>query len=144
MTDPRPVRINTVDLRERAAEALDSDHWRVYRCEWVNVYTVASGTSHGAPSPDGLMDLARDHFTTKYNGRVYPSDVRIDRDLAGGVPTVRMWLRLPTLKGEFKTRELAAEFALTLTHAQVVARNSKDDFKLRNYGVKLLPKGFDE
>jgi hypothetical protein len=87
-----------------------------------------------------MIDCANEFFDAKYAGRVRDIDVRFVPRGLGAYATVQLQLRLPTLKGEFKTEALAIEFAVDQgwTDATVVVRNSKADHDLRNYGVKKL------
>lgn len=116
------------------------DLYRLYRQEWITVFT-ASETAVG-DDPGAAALEAMEHFEAKFRGRVHEHDVRI---VAAGLhphsARVHLQLRLPNLKGEFKYAYLAERYAEDQGWDDwtIVARNSKDDHDLRGYSVKKLP-----
>ncbi len=115
------------------------DLYRVYRPEWVTVYTAHANTVE-YDDVQTLCEAAERHWEVTYAGRVRPDDMRIIDGGQGRHALVRLQLRLPTLKGEFKTERLALLYAgeQGWPEAKVVARNGPADHDLRSYGVKKL------
>ena len=121
------------------------DVWRLYRSEWVLVYTVSAHRDEkkhhqGAALSESVAAQCRDHFTDLYAGRVRDEDVRFETMKVAGLPRSRLYLRLPVLKGEFKHRYLAeAHAALSRWDDHtIVEKNSADEHDLRSYGVRRL------
>lgn len=134
MTAPRPERLDHTDLRAEVAAVREADDlYRVYRPEWIFMWTETGDTV------GPLVDKVRGYFEVTFAGRVRDEDVCIevtgdDRFL------VRLKLRLPNLKGEFKYLPAARKFIRDegWTDAVVVARNSRADHQLRSYGIRKL------
>lgn len=145
--EPRPTTLSGADLAAEVSAARDADDlYRLYRPEWVIVYTAdALAVAPGAKeplAPDELVRYAHEHFELRYAGRVRPEDVRFTPAGVGPHARVHLELRLPNLKGEFKFEALARGYAVRMgwSNFQLVVRNSKLDHELRAYGVKRLPK----
>lgn len=104
------------------------DVYVLYRPEWTVVFVSNKPTEVST------------HFEEKYAGRVHPSDVQLAYHGKGGDATVQLQLRLPTLKAEFKTRELADGYARAKGWADVavVRRGSSAEAMLHMYSVKRL------
>lgn len=117
---------------------------RLYKPEWVVVYTVACTKGEGfmPQTRESLAAQTWQHFQDLYEGRVRPGDVTVQMGGTRTSPIYRLVLRLPTCRGEFKTREYAERFAQRHGYdkAIIVPRGSKADHELRNYGLKMLPK----
>lgn len=131
---PKPL----FDLLPAPDDGDDEVH-RLYRSEWVIAYTAVA-TPDGY-DPDELEAVCRKHFDLRYTGRVLELDARVQVDGDGPGAIGRLMLRLPVMKGEFKTAEHAYEFGRAQGWADrfvVVARNSKSDHHLRSYGTKKL------
>jgi len=112
--------------------------WRIYRDEWVAVYC--------AFEQDGKTPIERAtaFFAEHYEGRVLACDVEYEIDnTTYGQPAATLRLRLPNMRGEWKTRELAEEFKDRFFAGEeevvVVATDSREEQDLRNYGIKMLP-----
>ena len=148
--EPRPERLTHTDLAADVHAAQAAASWyRVYRPEWVIVYTAHAATMDPRPlseptSPERHVELARaaiEYFEAHYLGRVRDGDVRLFLSGRGAHAVVLLQLRLANLTGVFKTEELALDFAAdhAWTDTTIVARNSRLDHELRGYGVKKLP-----
>lgn len=112
--------------------------WRIYLHEWIATYA--------AFEQDGQtpIERVRAYFAEHFDGRVRQADVRYGEDNATfGEPAAILYLRLPNLRGEWKTRELAEEFAQQFftdgETAVVVGTDSREEQDLKSYGVKMLP-----
>lgn len=116
------------------------DIFRLYRPEWTIAYTAAASHLPDGYKPEELDGICQEHFQSRYVGRVHMQDVRCTSSGTGVTSMVRLELRLPTLKGEFKYRADAEAHAREKgweTYA-IVERGSRADHDLRNYGVKML------
>lgn len=121
--------------------AVSHDITRVYRPELIIVYFIsaeADDTDCGE-----LVAKVDDHFEEFYRGRVRPEDVYIECTGSGWNALASLQLRLPTLKGEFKTRAYAEAFVAEKgwTDTTLVTRDSAEDHALRTYSVTMLPEG---
>lgn len=122
--EPRPAKAApSAPVRET------DDLWRVYRPEWMVV-----GAARNVPEAEVTLDF----MFREYEGRVRPEDVR--RVVVGDVRQLQ--LRLPNMRGEFKTKGRAEAYvrAEGWTDTTIVVRNSAQDHKLRSYGTRRLPK----
>lgn len=139
-TQPRPAKLSHVDLAAEVAQVRETDDlYRVYRREWIVAHVedrLPGDDERTAP----MLMRCKEHFAAKYAGRVHPDDVAYE--CLGGAPhdIVQLKLRLPNLKGEFKTEALARAYVHSQVwlDAMVVARNSREDHTLRGYGIKKL------
>ena len=106
--------------------------WRVYKPEWVIVYTSERLEVDGRTQ-------CRDRFTEDYEGRVRDGDWRIK-----GVGSFRpqhqvLELKLPNMAGECKAKELAE--ALQVGQGGVLVEGgSPEERELLSYGSRRLPK----
>ncbi len=112
--------------------------WRIYRDEWITMYVAFE---HADQTP---IERATAHFDQYYQGRVLARDVEYEIDnTTYGQPAAILRLRLPNLRGEWKPRELAQEFAdrsfAGEENVMVVATDSREEQDLKGYGVKMLP-----
>jgi hypothetical protein len=130
-TDRQLIGASTADIVKAAKHEIGST-WRVYTKEWL---IQSRGTE------DEMEKL----YTTKYEGRVEEDDHVIKLDDESKTYTLE--LRLWNVKAEWKTKELADVHAENLAKAKgngflvdVVARNSRKEHVLSNYGKLLLPK----
>ena len=139
--EPRPKPLYVMG---RPSEPDDEEIYRLYRPEWVIVYTAVHDP-HSADSyrPAEVMPACVEHFQRRYAGRVLPGDNRIEPDNFVTPTMARLLLCLPTMKGEFKHAMHAYDFARTngWTEFTVVARNSSADHDLRQYGTRKLAAG---
>jgi hypothetical protein len=110
--------------------------YRVYLREWICVFSTRAGDDLGQQH---AAELCMAHFVQKYEGRVRPSDHQLFRDGR----RIQLQLRLPNLKGEFKTlaRAQAHVAAQGWDGAEIVARSSSAETKLLSYGQAKLPAG---
>lgn len=119
-------------LRDEVALVRDTDDlWRLYTWQWVIVYTTDATGEQGDAE-------AREFFNNRYEGRVRDCEWRIAS--FPGWSSV-LCLLLPTMVGEFKQREIAEGISLeypTKDQPTLVVRNSADDHRLREYGIKKL------
>lgn len=137
----RPQRLQTdVDIKAAVEDTRDNaDMFKVYLPEWLTVYTSEEVGDKGRQECEV-------YFSSKYEGRVRQEDIGYEATSAYS-PDQWPWrlkLQLPNIKGEFKTRVLAEEYVRRQgwqDRARVVARNSRDEYALKDYGVKKLPKG---
>lgn len=136
-----------VDLTAEVAAVRETDDvYRVYRPEWVIVFSLVEPSYDSSDQTISLVGECREFFRRNYAGRVRPADMAVvvspGSVRAGGHTTtiVRLQLRLPTLKAEFKTEPYARDFvtAQGWGDATIVARNSRGDHELRGYGRRLL------
>lgn len=132
----RPARLNAdFSIKEAVQGVRDTtDLWKLYTDEWIVVYT---SSAEGA-----LGELeCRTVFDKKYEGRVRKADVKFE-PASAKTPTeypFRLLLRLPNIKGEFKTLELAEAHAESNFETwKIVTRNSREDYAIRDYSVKKL------
>jgi hypothetical protein len=115
---------------------------RVYRPEWIIVFFAGPGD---AVDDDTGLDIVRrtvaEHFEERYRGRVHDEDHRIEYTGEGITFVATLLLRLPTMKGEFKSRVYAERFVTDKGWADttLVTRNSPEDYALRNYSITMLP-----
>lgn len=130
----RPQRLSDLDIGGAVREVRDTpDLYRVWVPEWLVVFTSsASGES-------GLLE-AQQHFASKYDERVRAEDVRYESTSASAPAEypARLLLRLPNVKGEFKFRDAAESYAQGKDGSTVVARNSREEYALREYSIKKL------
>lgn len=133
--EPRPtpaVAVRIADIRET------DDIYRLYRPEWVIVYTTTKALT------DVLADLltrCEQVFEERYKDRVDKDGVGYEFENASQPHAMcRLLLKLPNLKGEFKYAFLAERFADEQGYSDhtIVVRNSKADHDLRQYGIKKL------
>lgn len=100
--------------------------WRVYTQDW-GFYRRFSGE-----------DEPEAEFDATFEGRVRAEDWEVRNDPEARNPW-ELWVRLWNVRGEWKTEALARQFAEGLEgDVRVVARNSKDEHVLRQYGVLKL------
>lgn len=130
----RPAKLSSVDVGEEVRKVREtSDTYKVYVREWLVVFVSDAAGDAG-------VEECRRRFREKYEGRVRDEDVRVEGtsrkfpDRYGS----RLMLCLPNVRGEFKTLALAEEFAGKFDGAVVVGRNSRDEYELKNYGLKKL------
>ncbi len=139
--EPRPKPLYVMGGR-LTDQPPDGEIYRLYRPEWVVMYTAVHDP-HSVDSyrPEDLAVACADHFRLRYAGRVADADTRVDLDDAERPTMARLMLRLPTMKGEFKHPTLAYEFGRDQGWDEftVVERNSQADHELRAYGTKKLP-----
>lgn len=136
MNDPRPTPLSHTDIPAEVKAVRETDDvYRVYRDEWVIVYVST------VPTVGTALQNCQGWFQATYAGRVHPEDVRYEHVGHGPHAMCQLQLRMPTLKAEWKTRELAERYieAIGFTDAIIVARNSKADHEVRAYGVRKLP-----
>lgn len=117
----------------------DPASWRIYRDEWLVAFVAFPQDGQSA------QERAEVHFARHYRGKVLDCDVRfVAGPEAYGSRAVVLELRLPNMRGEFKTRELAQEFADRFFAGEenviVVGTDSPEDRDLRTYGMTPLPK----
>jgi hypothetical protein len=126
-----------VDVREQVEQVRETpDLYKVYLPEWIYVFTSTKVGDEGRAE-------CEEYFAQKFEGRVYDHDVKY-APTSEACPSSWPWrlqLQLPNVKGEFKTQALAEEYVSRLCWegAQVVARNSRAEYALRDYGQKKLP-----
>jgi hypothetical protein len=120
------------DLIISAPEGQETDDvYRLYRSEWVTVFTAGA---------DGELSAWK-HYEVTYHGRVRRGDARIVVDGEGEHALTRLQLFLPTMKGEFKFAVHVARFAEMRGWGDdytIVARNSVADHDLRAYSIRML------
>lgn len=136
---PKPLYVMSADTAPET-----DDIYRLYRPEWVIVYTaVHDPLAADSYRPDEVLPACVEHFERRYAGRVLPGDNRIEPDNFVTPTMARLLLRLPTMKGEFKHAMHAFDFARAQgwTEFTVVERNSTADHDLRQYGTRRLPTG---
>lgn len=116
------------------------DVYRIYRPEWIYVYTAAATFSSTASDAHTVTEQVKEHFETRYRGRVRDDDWAIECVGEGETFMARLLLRLPNLKGEFKHAFLAQRHADSEGWADytIVQRNSRADHELRSYSVRRL------
>lgn len=139
--EPRPKPLYVMGGRI-TDEPPDGEIYRLYRPEWVVMYTAVHEPNGAAGyRPEDLALACWEHYKLRYVGRVFDTDTRIDLDNAEHPTVARLMLRLPTMKGEFKHPTLAYEFGQGQGWDEftVVERNSQADHDLRAYGTKKLP-----
>lgn len=129
----RPERLSDLDIKQSVSEVRETaDLWRVWVPEWLIVFTSTK------PGDAGEVE-AKEFFLAKYHERVRDEDVRytpISQKRAYGT---RLELRLPNIKAEFKHKADAEAYAASqFPGATIVARNSRDEYALREYGNKKL------
>lgn len=107
------------------------DLFRLYRREWVQVYRSVAVSTAG-------RDEVEAHFMAKYKGRVRGDDVEFSKIPGTSILKLRLW----NLKGEYKTEAYALQVVQGMgwSDVRVVKRNSREDYALREYGAKMLPK----
>lgn len=115
-------------VRRTKSNEIESTH-RVYVKDWL------INSRHSTAE-----DAAR-HASANLSGRVWPDDQRITEDFDG---TWLLETRLWNVSGEWKTEELADSHARALRESGVdevetVARNSRREHVLAQYGVLMLP-----
>lgn len=130
-TERQLVGATTADIVKAAKANEINSTWRVYTKEWLPVWR------------DCMESGAQTMLAQKYEGRVKDEDWKITEDDEGmdWVLSLRLW----NVKAEWKTKELADTHALELAattgeEPEVVARNSRKEHVLANYGKLLLPK----
>jgi hypothetical protein len=112
------------------------DTWKVYVKDWLIVFTSPTDSELGMAECSVVFD-------DKFDGRVKESDSRITPMFDTGLTKYYLELRLWNPVGEFKTEELAKDFAVSVYTAHpeflIVGRNSRDEQVLQDYGkVKLV------
>jgi hypothetical protein len=116
------------------------DIYRLYRREWVTVHT-ASGT---AETLEPIFELAQKYYEDNLRDRVRDEEFRVTAYTDNAEPLPTFWVHVElfkeNLKGEFKHAHAAERFARDAGWEEytVVVRNSKDDHRIRNYGVTKL------
>jgi hypothetical protein len=143
----RPEVLGDGDLRTRVAEVREqAELWQLWRQEWV---IVASSDAKGA---EGKAEMEA-RFKAKYDERVEEGHWRI-LPVSQRNPDrweYRLELFIWNVKGEFKRRELAEGYLADQREenpdgdwgdelCRVVAKNSRDAYKLREYGTRKLAK----
>lgn len=120
--------------------------WRVYRHEWVTVYSLNAVLNRDDPLLDNLQQVLADgvseYFNNHYAGRVRDEDVAFESETLGLTAHAELRLYLPNLKGEFKTEELARQYVQETpmtAESFLVQRDSDEDRELLSYGVTKLP-----
>jgi hypothetical protein len=112
-----------------------SGTWRVYRTEWVTVYTSTDrGAAGGAE--------AQRHYAETYEGRVRQEDAQfvIPVGQERVLPPVTLQLRKPNLHSEWKDEPQATMAAAGIgPEVHVVLAGSPEERVLLDYGVKKLP-----
>lgn len=112
----------------RTFRELDTTY-RVYRKDWLLDGRFAS------------QEAAQSHGEAVYAGRLEDGDIEVRADDIGGWI---LWTKRWNVVGEWKTQEQAGahltELSTTTDHAdlRIVARNSRAEVVLRNYGVLKL------
>ena len=135
--------------------AATHDLWRVYRREWVIVYSLNAVLNRADPLADHLpvilSDGVSEYFEAHYAGRVADDDVRFGSEILGLTAHAQLELFLPNLKAEFKHRADAETYLQRRLEVDVdavplggrvyhvVQRNSTQEQELLSYGVKKLP-----
>lgn len=128
MNEPRPQQIAGMDSSGIVSATKElASTWRVYRKEWVF-------DSRHESFEAGLL-----HSDETYQGRIEPEDIQLSPDNGGDgvVVQVRRW----NVAGEWKTHDRAIKHADSLKdrfEVQVVARNSRQEHVLKQYGVLKL------
>jgi hypothetical protein len=131
---PRPTLLGAAS--DEIAEAVrhvreTPDTWKVYEKVWTR-----QGVYAAAPPAQAAFDV-------KFAGRVEDDDWRIvpvpwGPHAADRMVEVRLW----TTVSEWKTRDLAEEWAVAQAASdrqfRIVARSSREETLLREYGVKKL------
>lgn len=133
---PRPSQVAGKTSAEISADARkvarQDDLWKVYRREWIRHFT-------------GTEEDARLHFEARFAGRVEDEHVAYRTNPHTGLTVLE--LAIWNYVGEFKTRELAEEFAGTLSDGtrvfsplelEIVGRNSPEEARLKGYSVKKI------
>lgn len=114
---------------------VEADTWKVYVKDWLIVYTSDSDSELG-------MAECSVEFDEKYEGRVSEGDTRTTPMFDTGITKYYLELCLWNPLGEFKTEELAKDFACTVekSHPEflIVGNNSRGEQVLQDYGkVKM-------
>jgi len=132
----RPSRLaaSAVDIKEEVAQVRETnDLWKVYRPEWIRTF------SSKAVGEAGKTECEK-HFEEKYKGKVSADDVRYMPTSAANPDKYpwRLELKLPNIKGEFKTKDLAESYRASKEwdDAVLVSRNSKAEHDLKAYSKK--------
>jgi hypothetical protein len=124
--------------------------WKVYVQDWTIAY------SSDARGEDGKAECQR-VLEERWNGRVELEDVFI-RTVGSHHPPYCIWLRLPQLQGEWKSRERAEAQAREITGTlrqyppleggeglrlpglpEIVVSGSAEERVLLDYGKRMLP-----
>lgn len=141
MNEVRPEKLSHVSIRDEVSAVREiEDVYRVYRPEWIVVYT-STRAPHDPAGASGAVQRCRNEFDRLYAGRVRPEDVDyLIANSEKNYAIAQLLIRKPNIKGEFKTKAQAEYFVKVQgwRDAAVVARNSKADHELRSYGVKKL------
>lgn len=116
--------------------AVELDTWQVYVQDWLIVFTSHSESELGHAECMAL-------FVEKYEGRVRGPDMKVVPVFDIGVTKYYLELRLWNPLGEFKTEELAKDFADTVKESHpeflIVGRNSREEQVLQDYSkVKMV------
>jgi hypothetical protein len=134
---PRPqVSEQGPDLKA-AVEAVREipDLWHLYARDWVWRFTSTKVGDEG-------REECWAYFTETFEGRVLLEEVDVQptSEISSGEWPWRLALFLPNLKGAFKLKSDAEVFLASrvLVDPVIVARNSKEEFALKNYGTKKL------
>lgn len=139
----RPERLNEgFSIKDAVTSVRETvDIVKLYHREWITVFTSE------ARGDEGMAECTA-FFAKKYEGRVYEDDV-VYESAVEGLPAgdkdqwpYRLRLKLPNVSGEFKRVDLAeAERdarGWSPDDCQIVPRNSRADYALREYGTKKL------
>jgi hypothetical protein len=133
----RPEVLSGVDIKQAVQSVRETnDTFKVYVKEWLMVFASI------APVKAGGEQEVLDRFEEKYAGRVRDEDVRLEpsSSVSPDDYSMRLMLRLPNVKGEFKTRALASAYVdeQGFEDASIVSRNSRDEHVLKDYSIKKL------
>lgn len=110
--------------------------YRLYRKEWVIVYTVEGQGETAEPFVNSAHHYYQSHYSEQFT---YPEQARIDAHTNNaGSFWVHLLLNKHNMKGEFKQVFLATNLAERRgwRDYEVVGRNSHRDHQLRNLGRK--------
>lgn len=137
MTEPRPKQLagTTADIHAAVEAGREQeDLFKVYRQEWIIVFTSANDGAAGVAECNTI-------FRRKYEGRVTDDHHRLksarvlETTSAATVPC-HLELLLWNVRGEFKYLVEAKKHAEA--GDKIVVRNSRSEFELRDYGKKKL------
>ena len=137
---PRPSPSEQGPNLKQAVEAIREtpDLWHVYAWESRWAWTSTVGGDQGK---EQCWQYFADHFA----GRIADPSESVDvLPTSESQPSLWPWkleIRMPTMRGSFKLRSQADQFVAAhqeFDRPKVVARNSKDEFELKNYGIRKL------
>jgi len=124
------VGLDTAGIVEAVRSEISSTY-RVYRSEWL----IASRHE--------MAEKSQEYFEATFSGRLHEGDWRYERDIDGS--TV-LWVRRWNVCAEWKRKEFAEAWATALLEEQpelgeikIVARNSRSEHVLTQYGILKLP-----